>query len=878
MQLKGYQNEILRDLGEFLDLVGKNQNLNLAWQEFWNLRGYSVDKDSFVKPYKTNLNGVIDICFKVPTGGGKTIIGASSLRVIFDNTPKEKPKFVVWLVPSDTILTQTFENFTNLNHPYAKRLKADFGEVAIYDKEMLLGGENFSETAVQNQLSIAILSMQSIRSKNKDGRKIYEENGALAKFNTNDEKFEETALISVLRKYNPVVVIDESHNAKSDLSVEMLENLNPSFVLELTATPKINSNILSFISAKVLKDESMVKLPVIVRNVSDKNRAISESIGHRNYLENLANKIGEKIRPIVLFQAESKNARNNAEKEEERKTFEKIKEDLVEKFEISKDEIAIKTAEINELKGVNLMSDECKIRYIITINALKEGWDCPFAYILTTLANRSSAVEIEQIVGRILRQPYTKKSAHKHLNASYVFCNSNDFRHTLDSVIAGLNGSGFSDKDCRVVGIKDDNLIDDKNCDEIALNDEPNLFSQNSMPTKDNQNKNLSVSGDYSGKIYHNSDYQSVISSSADDNFDSDEVASVYVGENSYDEIDKEIEFYENDSTKDEIMGKKSIKICDEFMSDMQNLMLPQFVINGARANLMDDKILVEKANLTDNFDLLIKGIDINFEMADYDTRLVDTDEKGAIKLFSFSEDDRRKFLKNLENISSDDGKEREITRKICSLVNKKIDYIKASDIEKYVMRIIDYNKIDDLRERFDFYASKIIEHIEKLIKEHCENEFYKRLDNGKISCEKVYKFRNEILLEKYNNTLPNSLYEYENIDSINDFEFKVIEKIANMDNVKWWHRINSKSKGEFFINGGIGNHYPDFIIMTNKGNIIALETKGDYLDGSDSMAKIKLGRKWADLSGYKYFMLFDKNKIDGAYNKNEFFDMFKDL
>lgn len=47
MQLKGYQNEILRDLGEFLDLVGKNQNLNLAWQEFWNLRGYSVDKDSF---------------------------------------------------------------------------------------------------------------------------------------------------------------------------------------------------------------------------------------------------------------------------------------------------------------------------------------------------------------------------------------------------------------------------------------------------------------------------------------------------------------------------------------------------------------------------------------------------------------------------------------------------------------------------------------------------------------------------------------------------------------------------------------------------------------------------------------------------------------
>jgi len=63
----------------------------------------------------------------------------------------------------------------------------------------------------------------------------------------------------------------------------------------------------------------------------------------------------------------------------------------------------IKTADVNELKGVDLLRPDCPIRYIITINALKEGWDCPFAYILASIANRTSRIEVEQIVGRVLR-------------------------------------------------------------------------------------------------------------------------------------------------------------------------------------------------------------------------------------------------------------------------------------------------------------------------------------------------------------------------------------------------------------------------------------------------------------------------------------------
>ena len=55
------------------------------------------------------------------------------------------------------------------------------------------------------------------------------------------------------------------------------------------------------------------------------------------------------------------------------------------------------------------MRNDCDVRFIITINALKEGWDCPFAYILASLADKSSAVDVEQILGRVLRQPYVMK-------------------------------------------------------------------------------------------------------------------------------------------------------------------------------------------------------------------------------------------------------------------------------------------------------------------------------------------------------------------------------------------------------------------------------------------------------------------------------------
>ncbi len=121
---------------------------------------------------------------------------------------------------------------------------------------------------------------------------------------------DDTALIQVLNQLSPVVIVDESHNAQSDLSVEMLNNLNPSFVLDLTATPKSNSNIISYVDARELKSENMVKLPVVVYNRTSRQSVIADAIQLRGSIEQqaLAEEAagGAYIRPIVLVQAQSK--------------------------------------------------------------------------------------------------------------------------------------------------------------------------------------------------------------------------------------------------------------------------------------------------------------------------------------------------------------------------------------------------------------------------------------------------------------------------------------------------------------------------------------------------------------------------------------------
>ena len=482
MELKSYQKEVIADLARYLELVVELQSPAKAYQALWNEKNVLVGFGGMPN-YVDVLPGVPHVCAKVPTGGGKTYIAASSLRTIFDAMPQRRAKAVVWLVPSEAILTQTRKALENPDHPYRQRLDVDFGgRVQVYSKEQALMGQNFTPSVVTEQLSLFVFSYDSFRTSKKEGRKAYQENGYLADFSKwmDDPSVlladtDETALIQVIRYLNPVVIVDESHHATSDLSVEMLKNFNPSFVFDLTATPKKKSNIIAFVDAARLKKANMVKLPVIVYNRRSQVDVYGDAIAIRAKLEAQAKReqetSGRYIRPIVLFQAQP---RNNADST----TYEKIKKTLVDGG-IPEREIAIKTGDRDELKSVDLLSPDCPIRYIITVNALKEGWDCPFAYVLATVANRTSAVDVEQILGRVLRLPYTQKNRSEVLNLSYVITSSADFHQTLEKVVAGLNSAGFSSRDYRAQDVEAPAAVSAPESEQLSLTqlsvDEPEL-------------------------------------------------------------------------------------------------------------------------------------------------------------------------------------------------------------------------------------------------------------------------------------------------------------------------------------------------------------------------------------------------------------------
>ena len=268
MELKDYQARVLADLAEYLDVLDGTPNLSLAFTEYWAGKGVRVGgagglggEPSGMDAYKNTVPGVPHICAKVPTAGGKTFIAVNALDTVFSALAKRsprRPKMVVWLVPSLTILDQTVRALSAPEHPYRKRLDQLFRHrVAVYEKRDLLMGAGFSFDTAQVQLSIVVMSFDSLRARNKEDRKIYQENGNLASFLLPDPadnadwllpEHDASALINVIRRLRPVVVVDESHNAESQLSVEMMKNLNPDFILDLTATPRRATTATSSVS------------------------------------------------------------------------------------------------------------------------------------------------------------------------------------------------------------------------------------------------------------------------------------------------------------------------------------------------------------------------------------------------------------------------------------------------------------------------------------------------------------------------------------------------------------------------------------------------------------------------------------------------------
>lgn len=894
MELKKYQQAVLDDLDLYIEELDKQSTIKSAFRSYWANKGISVDsvESDYLRPYNDEITGVPNITIKVPTAGGKTYIACRALKHIFQIYSENKPKVVVWFVPSDPILKQTYNNLRNPNHPYRHALDIDFANrVNVVNKESALVGENIHPTQLKENLTILVLSVQSFASNNKDGRKARRENENLAEhvssYTYSDKMLtnaDETSLLQVIAQLNPVMVIDESHNFESsELRIDLKKEINPSFIFNLTATPKENSNIISFVDAMQLKMGNMVKLPVIVYNHKTTTDVIANAIALQRSLESKAKKQqeegGKYIRPIVLFQAQPKIADDNI-------TFEKIKEKLIEGG-IPEEQVKIKTANKNEIKNINLMSESCEVRYIITVNALKEGWDCPFAYILASLANKSSKIDVEQILGRVLRLPYTKKQSEELLNLSYVFTCSADFQDTLSRIVESLNNAGFSKRDFRVANSSQENTSESS-----IDNEEPNSFFQPSLfttsptesippipkQTKPQNETDSTIEETVEtniSEIQTETIRQSVENSTKDNNevLQSLESSAIQQSNDYNESIEKNDGEVDNPIAAATSMNNK-YKIKPVFESAAQEIRLPIFVQKTENFSVFGTESVfsrIEKSDLLEGIDLSLEDHKIDFTRSVAEVEQIDlasdyADGTDSVPVHKQLNMKQLEYLKKQLLTIPPEGKKKQLAGTIASKLN--IQEVSDKMLTQYIYDCIqnmDNDAIDDLitfqLQTIDTIKTKI----NTILDNYRYNTFKDWLDLGKIRFaeEEVYTMPKQITLLNKMIGIAKGLYKEE--EKVNDFESKVISAISNEDNVYFGHRNQERGKG-FFINGFI-NHYPDFIVKLKSGQTLLIETKGDDRDNSDSARKLELGTAWANKAGsqYRYYMVFDKKAMDGA-------------
>ncbi len=504
LALKDYQQNALDVLEKYLDTLGdayadkkdyyefqlhkgkddalepqKSSYCYEAWETLKSKVNVPRYKDKKGKDIPNTWNNRIDgterqipnISFKVPTGGGKTLLAACSLGRITSDYFKTTRGLVLWVVPSTTIYQQTMDALGNKEHPYRMQLDIESGGRT----KILERCDAFEQADVENQLCVMVIMLQSfnVSERSKDARKVFSDTGKYSSFfpavddytanndllgrvpNLMESDMLERGVIegitikhslgNVFRLCRPIVIIDEEHKAKSKKAIDNINEFNPKFILEFSATPREKSNTLIDVGGYALKQEQMIKLPIRVDSSAERDWQTTLNTAHVK-LESLSKDAaklqgmnGTYIRPVMVIIAQPKRAGDDFDHVEE------IKKYLIDKCQIQEQKIRIKLSGKNEIKDDDLLSKLCPVQYIITKDALREGWDCPFASVLTVLTQIKSADALTQYIGRVLRQPYASETPLPSLNEAYVYCSKQGVGDAVKAIKDGLEAEGMGD-------------------------------------------------------------------------------------------------------------------------------------------------------------------------------------------------------------------------------------------------------------------------------------------------------------------------------------------------------------------------------------------------------------------------------------------------
>ena len=439
-----------------------------AWTEWvqtqdWDTAPRYVDRrDAAGRP-------IPHVCFKVPTGGGKTLLAAAALRAL-----GRQSGLVLWMVPTNAIYVQAKAALWNREHPYRQMLEQASGrQVKVLEKD-----DHFAAADLEHYLCIMLMSTQAANRKDDtDFLKIRRDSSRyptlfpdrddplgdgrlLERFPDLERDSENSpvkrSLVNICKMRQPIVVLDEAHKSygsKSKVKEENVQSsvnrLNPGMVIELTATPNHSySNLVVNISGTALHAEEMIKQPIRVESLTnaDWHSTLGNAHAQLELLENEAKSLehnsGRYIRPIAVVRVENTG---KAQIGQDTVHSEDVRKYLIENLGVAANWVAVQSSEIKELAGVDLLDPSCPVRWIITKDALREGWDCPFAYLLVMLDKTRARTAITQLVGRIMRQPHASSTGREALDQCYVYCQDTEVSAAVQYVKEALESEGMGD-------------------------------------------------------------------------------------------------------------------------------------------------------------------------------------------------------------------------------------------------------------------------------------------------------------------------------------------------------------------------------------------------------------------------------------------------
>ena len=455
MKLKQYQTDTLAVLRRFFEEARIAGPRN-AWETITQAPEQASRLGRYAGAYTplARLPDIPYVCLRLPTGGGKTLLGAHAVAIARDAWIEKDHPLVLWLAPTNTIRQQTVQALKDTRHPYRQALDEAFsGRVRVID---IADFTHIRPHDLRDHCCIVVGTIQTLRVKSTEGRKVYAHNENLEPHFTGIpdttpglERLEgggvKLSFANLLHVHRPLMIVDEAHNAVTGLTREMQARVNPCAIVEFTATPRDHrgrplGNILHNVTARELKAEAMIKLPILLAEHDTWQGAVSGAIAARASLAESAKEDAGYIRPLVLFQAQPRN---------QEVTVGALKAYLTEHEGIPPDRIAVATGDQRELDGIDLFDRGCPIEYVITIEALKEGWDCSFAYVFCSVARIRSAVDVEQLLGRVLRMPYAKRRRVPALNKAYACVSEPTFGAAAQALADKLVAMGFEEDEAR---------------------------------------------------------------------------------------------------------------------------------------------------------------------------------------------------------------------------------------------------------------------------------------------------------------------------------------------------------------------------------------------------------------------------------------------